>query len=339
MPAPSAPPQPSLDSVVNGMYGRDAPPRAASIHYPPVRNPNYRRDSMPMQRPNAPPAHMNASQSSMSASQSNMAAVQDNMAHLEALLRKHDVTICEAHEMCVLQDHKIIVVADDSGSMQLSGVPMSERRLGRPCPTRWDELKETIQTVCEIVSCFDAEGTDVFFLNRSPVLRCTPGDARLAAALGPFPSGSTPLTECVSDIIARHSDSERPVLFLIATDGEPNGGPSAFQRVLSDAIRKRTCTGTFKFQILACTDDEDSIGWLNEFDKLFKEVDVTDDYYSEFQEVRKTGRCPRFTKGDWVLKALLGPIISKFDSWDERVEPEYPVKQKRKSLKKSCAIM
>jgi len=56
---------------------------------------------------------------------------------------------------------------------------------------------------------------------------------------------------------------------------------------------------------------------MNELDEKITEVDGTDDYYSERQEVLRAGKAKRFTGGDWLIKALLGPICTKFDAWDE----------------------
>lgn len=53
-------------------------------------------------------------------------------------------------------------------------------------------------------------------------------------------------------------------------------------------------------------------------DKNFAEVDCVDDYYSEKAEVLAAKKTVRFTRGDWLIKALLGPISNKFDGWDEK---------------------
>ncbi|CAK9094818.1 Uncharacterized protein SCF082_LOCUS44553 [Durusdinium trenchii] len=73
-----------------------------------------------------------------------------------------------------------------------------------------------------------------------------------------------------------------------------------------------------RVQIMACTADEDAVGYLNDIDERFRNVDVTDDYYSEMLEVIKKARTrSQFTRGDWLMKAMLGPISAKFDAWDE----------------------
>ena len=74
---------------------------------------------------------------------------------------------------------------------------------------------------------------------------------------------------------------------------------------------------TLKIQIMACTDDEVEMAWLNLLDCELPGVDVTDDYYAELQEVMRAGRVRKFTRGDWCLKAMLGPVLRRFDNLDE----------------------
>merc|ERR1712061_697040 len=99
--------------------------------------------------------------------------------------------------------------------------------------------------------------------------------------------------------------------------GEPDGGPDPFIAQVSSVVSKRT-----KIQIMACTPDDDDISWLNGLDSKFAEVDVVDDYWNEKQEVLKAGLVTKFTRGDWCLKAMLGPVSKKFDVWDEKRKEE-----------------
>ncbi|KAJ9450414.1 hypothetical protein DIPPA_03491 [Diplonema papillatum] len=245
------------------------------------------------------------------------------MRKLEEILERYEVSIADANELTALEGFEIVFICDDSGSMGLSSVPVAERRLGVASPTRWDELKDTVTTVAEVACCFDDDGIDVYFLNRSPVLNCSScNDPRLIAAFQHRPAGRTPLTTTVQRVISEKRGSEKPVLLLIATDGEPDDGPRAFKAVVFDALRNRN--PVCKFQILACTADDDQISWINDLDNESNEVDATDDYHSERAEILATGRLAKFTRGDWVMKALLGPVLKKFDDWDAPVAKALP---------------
>jgi hypothetical protein len=88
---------------------------------------------------------------------------------------------------------------------------------------------------------------------------------------------------------------------------------------IRQVVKKQSTQSTFRIQIMACTGDDNAVGYLNEIDKEFNEVDCTDDYYSERAEVIAAGRFASFTHGDWCLKAMLGPVSSKFDCMDEKL--------------------
>mmetsp|Transcript_28189 Transcript_28189/g.87824 ORF Transcript_28189/g.87824 Transcript_28189/m.87824 type:complete len:279 (+) Transcript_28189:41-877(+) len=247
-----------------------------------------------------------------------LAVAQDDMrARLQGVLDRFEVTVAEANDLVGLEDYEIVLIVDDSGSMCRSATPPEVRKIGRPTPSRWDEAKEAVSMIAEIGCCFDSSGIDVFFLNRSGVKGVKgAGDPALAAALQGPPRGRTPLTEMLG-AVAQECGGERPVLLFILTDGEPNGGAANFSRQLRRLVKKQSTQHTFRVQIMACTANEDEIGWLNRLDAELKEVDVTDDYYSERAEVQRAGLAQRFNRADWIMKAMLGPISSKFDAWDE----------------------
>lgn len=129
--------------------------------------------------------------------------------------------------------------------------------------------------------------------------------------------GKTPLTETLCRV-AQEAGGERPVLLFILTDGEPNGGVGPFKRELKRLVKQKSTPHEFHVQIMACTDDEKAIGWLNQIDGCSRKIDVTDDYFHEMCQVLKDARRrQRFTRGDWCMKAMLGPINARFDAMDE----------------------
>jgi len=236
---------------------------------------------------------------------------------LQAVLDRFEVSIAEAQELCVLEDYELVVIADDSGSMNCPAAPLSQRQLGERPLSRWDELKETVSLMVDIGTCLDRSGIDVFFLNRGHVLNVkSSSDAAFRNAFSTPPTGTTPLTETLQRVCAR-LNGERPVLMVILTDGEPNGGATKFCAELKRAVQNPQ--KKVKVQIMACTGEDEAISWLNTVDKQFVEVDVTDDYYSEkVQVLQKVRRIQKFTHGDWVMKAMLGCVSRKFDGWDEK---------------------
>jgi len=241
------------------------------------------------------------------------------VARLQAVLDHFEITVAQANELVALEDYKIVVIADDSASMKKPAAFMQTRKLGetRPLRTRWQELQETITEIVDIASCLDGEGVDVFFLNRPTVFAVGESqEQQFVQAFSAPPKGGTPLSERLQEVLAKTGGEQKQVLLFILTDGEPSGGTDYFSEVISEAIS----TKRMKIQILACTADDEEIAWLNAVDRRFQEVDVVDDYHSERKEVLAAEIVPRFTRGDWCMKAMLGPISHKFDAWDEKLD-------------------
>jgi len=241
---------------------------------------------------------------------------------LEEILGRFEISIATANDLAQLEDFKILVIADDSGSMTISALLPQQRVLGQRSNSRWEELRETLGIVIDIGSCFDKDGIDVTFLNREGITGLKSSkDPRFIETFSRPPNGSTPMVRTLKSLVAKvnnQADKERPILLIILTDGEPDEGPRAFTSELRSLVKKQSTPCTFKVQIMACTGDDDAVGWLNAVDDEFKEVDVTDDYYSEKHEVLEVTKSRQtFTRGDWCMKAMLGPISQKFDSMDQ----------------------
>lgn len=244
----------------------------------------------------------------------------DNMAKLEGILAQFEVNIAEANDLTILYDYEIVIIADDSGSMMAPSQP-------RPgSPTRWDELKDTLGLIVELGSCFDDSGIDIYFLNR-PKLEGVKSayDSQFVEAFQRPPSGTTPLTETLSRVV-KEEQGEKPTLLFILTDGVPNGGPQQFCSALRNMVQKRSTSKTVKVQIMACTGDDAAVGYLDDLDRQLTELDCTDDYYTERDQVLRSGRAPKFTRGDWCMKAMLGPVSQKFDAWDEGRRQNVPAR-------------
>ena len=69
--------------------------------------------------------------------------------------------------------------------------------------------------------------------------------------------------------------------------------------------------------IIACTDDDSAMQYLDKLDRQDKALDVTDDYNSELAQIRKArGSNFQFTFGDYVAKMLLGGVDPSYDNMD-----------------------
>ena len=70
--------------------------------------------------------------------------------------------------------------------------------------------------------------------------------------------------------------------------------------------------------IVACTDDDDEVEYLNRWDIEIPNLDVVDDFRNERAEIKGIkGADFHFTFGDYVVKSLIGSIDPELDNMDE----------------------
>lgn len=194
-------------------------------------------------------------------------------------------------------------------------------------PTRWEELKERVKEIVEIVRCLTPDGISLYFLNRAP-LHNIYKLSQIEKAFSVPPHGYTPLREAYQRVLdEKVSRNERKVMVVIATDGKPNkpsktkdawvGDLNGFTQLMKTrgGYDPKRCPTV----IMACSDNEEDIGWLNTVDKVAPNVDVLDDYVSERNEVLAAqGNDFPFTEGDYVVKTLLASIDDVYDFLDEK---------------------
>lgn len=243
------------------------------------------------------------------------------LAEFRRVVEKYRISPEFSARLRKLEDYEIILVADDSSSMATrvetpSAATGAHEAAFAPSRTRWMELKEFSAIVVDIASLMDSTGMDIYFLNRPPLRSVvSPNDPDLLRAFAAPPSGSTPLVATLNRIYNEQCarDLERKHIIIIATDGQPNEGIEKFKDVLAHRPKNTSVT------ILACTDDEAAVGYLNYIDRIIPGLDVVDDYYSECREILAVqGSSFAFTFGDYVVKVLLGSIDPDMDALDER---------------------
>lgn len=239
------------------------------------------------------------------------------MQALKQLMYQHQVTCFQANDLMRLHEWDICFLCDDSGSMRAT---VNNGIQGQPKASRWDELRNTVSMVVDVARTFNAEGMDLHFLNRAPIKSVT-HSTQLQPAFAASPNGYTPLQATLRRLLAENTAHymKKPLLLIIATDGQPTNHAGAndmhgFRQAVVDAVNTRS--RVVRIQFLACSDNDTDVGWLNEMDRRIKNVDVTDDYHSERNELLRAGRFQQFTRGDYVCKALLGGICDKFDQLD-----------------------
>ena len=221
-----------------------------------------------------------------------------------------------AQKLLTLNKFEIVVVIDDSGSMN---TPIE----GKQC-SRWDELREIVKIVVEIGIIFDTNGVDVHFLNSPETLKIK-NPQEVDRIFDVDLCGYTPMVSTLKKVfksdLARVG-RDKKLLVIVATDGEPtdyegNEDLNRFEKVMKETRNQETTFVSF----LLCTDVPRYADLFQHYDASMRHVDVIDDYETEKAKVReRMGENYRFEYGDYVVKALIGSIHSEIDEINDPPE-------------------
>jgi hypothetical protein len=252
------------------------------------------------------------------------------LAQFRDVVNRYEISEDFAKRLRGLEGFEIVVIADDSGSMDTPANSTGGSAFGKTM-TRWDELKKTLGVVIDIASVMDKNGLDIYFLNRGTV-RGVSHSSQLENLFVPNPQGLTPMSPVLRAVLAEKKQvaREKKLLIVIATDGQPtnNAGEVDILTLKHILQSERDPIDRIFVSFIACTDDSSSVEYLNGWDKEMKNVDVVDDYQSELANIRKAqGQNFKFSLGNYVCKCLLGSSDNWFDSLDE------------KSVEKSCCVI
>lgn len=240
---------------------------------------------------------------------------QERMTRLSELARRYELSGGAVCKLRMLEDYDIVVIADDSGSMSQNAHTVSPDNPFAKVPSRWDELRQRVGDIIDFATTLDKDGIDIYFLNRGKATNVTSRE-QVVNLFAEAPYGSTPLLGTYQQVLKdKLSNKETKTLILIATDGEPNEKDKFIRFIVNRSEPHRCATS-----ILACTDNDIEVAWLNQLDKSTPYLDVTDDYESEKAEVMRAQQGEvDFKKGDHLVKALLGAIDDTYGSLDKRM--------------------
>lgn len=243
------------------------------------------------------------------------------LAKLREICARHEIRPDFAAKLRQLEEYEIVALFDDSGSMAtpVKQLPGAFQDPFAPIPTRWSEAKLHASITVDLAACLDPDGIDIRFLNR-PGFTNVATSAQVGGAFTPPPNGYTPLARCIRGIFEEKAAviRERKMLLIILTDGKPTDDKGNDQTREFEELLCNRPKNVF-VSIVACTDDDASVGYLNKIDRIVPGIDVVDDYGSECAEVRKVqGAKFPFSFGDYVVKTLLGSIDPAMDALDER---------------------
>lgn len=231
------------------------------------------------------------------------------LAQLEQRLTALGVNIADARDVIALKGYNIGLLVDDSSSML---EPVSQGG-AKACKTRWDEVLDTVEVLCDIGDCLGSQKGIYFTLPSSSAYSSS-------GLIHRSPCGKCFMTQALRKLQKERWTSD-PSILLVLTASQPADGAEEFRCALSDFIRQRPVL----VQIMPFSSGE-GVSYLRNLNLQFKEVNVLDDfnttagkYQAYFDQTKVTGlegatNC-RFTRADWCVQAMLGAISTQFDRW------------------------
>jgi len=212
------------------------------------------------------------------------------------------------HDLLKLVGTDIVVVADDSGSMNAITDP---RKITEPV-TRWEELQQTLRMLVTMLLVVEhVDGFWLKFLNDTEWYKITEKDQLEQIFMAkPRAHGKTPLKANLEPIMQGYGSDEKDTLLLILTDGEPSD--CSFEE-LSQIIRGKRPDVFCSFAM--CTDENEVVDRYNQVVDPIQGCDITDDFASERAEAIRFGN--KLTPYQWLAKMLLVKF-PKYDHLDEK---------------------
>jgi hypothetical protein len=138
-------------------------------------------------------------------------------AAMQSFAAKYEISPQYSAMLPKLAAYASIIIADDSGSMN----DFADPDLGINSPTRWQELKQSLQIIIDAHAVYHAP-CDVYFINRGYVRNVLSFDQITPYLVNP-PSGGTNLVNVLNLIQQNYVgfDMGLPIVLHIITDGHP----------------------------------------------------------------------------------------------------------------------
>jgi hypothetical protein len=232
---------------------------------------------------------------------------------LGALFAKYEIPIGVVAKLLALQEFdELEFLVDDSGSMNTDlKKPVGSAR------TRWEEAKQRLETLIEILAYVPIPLIEIRFLNRPdkilltrrkevPELWIAQAKEQINRAFSNSPAESTPMLERLRDSL--QEKAAKKVSRYVLGDGCPNGGPPA-ERAIGVLIQGRRSPRDNPITFLPCSDNDADVAWMEYLKETAAWCSSIDDFESESKEVRRDqGEALPYSEGLYLVSLLVAAI-------------------------------
>ena len=240
---------------------------------------------------------------------------------LSAVLARYEVPAGMLSKLLMLSEFEIgEIIVDDSGSMNAQSDAKGPQG---HLLTRWQEAKQRIEQMMELIAYVPAPVFYIHFLNRLDVLELQRGTGESPQAFyqrvqrmldlefSQTPNGGTPALEAIRSSLTRHS-SGKAVLRYFFGDGVPNGGTPACEQI-AQLIQNRSDPARNPFTFISCTNEDSQVEWMKDCEELAPYCSEFDDFKDESLEIIKDqGKAFPYSYG----LHLVGQITAAFNPHD-----------------------
>lgn len=206
----------------------------------------------------------------------------------------------------------VAVIVDNSGSMatkEMCTIPL-ERGFTQVEQTRWEQACKFYDTMVSLFELGQIQHARYTMNSITPYQ--TKSFSRFYNEIGD-PNGETPT---IGSIERALSHGTKDILLIIITDGQPSDCEMFEVGTKIKELKRKYTRGTVYISFVACTENQTAVKFLDQIDRKIKNLDVTDDYYTEYcQVLRVTGKPMSYDQ--YITKAILGPIVRELDVSDE----------------------
>ncbi len=221
-----------------------------------------------------------------------------------------------------LRNYSIVVIINDNDSMMKSDSGSSIQPQNQEL-TRFESLKFRLASVVPLLACLADRGLTVKALNQPEMvidnnLLPEQKERHLSCFLETLkPGGNISLLNTLNEQFCQAKARNTPTIAYLLTDGDTDDCGLLNSRIdtfnLFNQFRTQARGDFFPISIMACTDDQNQLAWMNIIGNSIDHLRISNNYFHEATEAVETHGPINYSPGIHNTAFLLGAIEPIFD--------------------------